>query len=74
MPLPQTGTTNARVWECLLGERAVGGVEAAMALGGSAMKEFEEDLGAMEGGVYLLGEDRFEDSTAMRTASRTPPP
>ena len=43
------------------------GAEAAMALGGSAVKEFEEDLGAMEGGVYLLGEDRFEDSAAMRT-------
>ena len=59
--LPQTGTTNALVWESLLGERACDGVEAAMALGGPAMGEFEQDLGSMEG-VYLLGEDRFEDS------------
>ena len=32
-----------------------------MALGGPAMEEFEQDLVSMEG-VYLLGEDRFEDS------------
>lgn len=60
--LPQTGTTSAATWEFLLGDAADNGIDAAEALGGPAMAEFERDLASIEGRVYLLGEDRFENA------------
>ena len=59
--LPPTGTTSAAAWECLLGSAADRGIDAAAALGGPEMAEFERDLASIEGRVYLLGEDRFEN-------------
>ena len=58
--LPQTGTTSPLVWELLLGDAADEGIEAATALGGPYVGEYETDLESVEGRVYLLGEDRFE--------------
>ena len=60
--LPPTGTTSAAAWECLLGDAADSGIDAAEALGGPEMAEFERDLASIEGRVYLLGEDRFENA------------